>query len=151
MLKFAFLLIILLFSKIFNIAETILIFFSSSFIKDNLSIDFIGFIFVNIVENERGTTFHTNHINDTNPVSAFITYQKAEDGLPHPSNVKTNKSAFELFDMSYLEKERTFRAIQSQIIKIVNEYNLDRIPDDKEIEKWLNTVAEQKGTKYTKV
>ena len=110
----------------------------------------LGFIFVNIVENERGTTFHTNHINDTNPVSAFITYKKAEDGLPHPSNVKTIGSAFELFDLSYLEKERSFRAIQSKIIKIVNEYDLDRIPDDKEIEKWLNTVASQKGTKYTK-
>ena len=35
----------------------------------------IGYEFVNIVSNERGTTFHTNNSNDTNPKSAFITYK----------------------------------------------------------------------------
>lgn len=108
----------------------------------------LGFEFVNIVENERGTTFHTNHINDTNPVSAFITYRKAEDGKPHPSEVRCKKSAFEIFDMSFLENERTFRAIQSQIIKLVNEYNLFEVPDDRAIEKWLYEVCNKNGNKY---
>ena len=108
----------------------------------------LGFEFVNIVENERGTTFHTNHINDTNPVSAFITYRKAEDGLPHPSKVHTAQNAFEIFDTAFLEKGKTFRAIQSQIIKLVNEYNLAEVPDDKAIEKWLGDICNKTGTKY---
>lgn len=107
----------------------------------------LGFEFVNIVENERGTTFHTNHINDTNPVSAFITYRKPEDGLPHPTEVRT-LSAFEIFDLSFIENGKTFRAIQSQIIKIVNQNNVSRIPDDKEILEWLDSVAVKEGTKY---
>lgn len=110
----------------------------------------LGFEFVNIVKNERGTTFHKNHINDTNPVSAFITYRKAEDGFKHPSEVRVNKSVFELLDMSYLEKGKTFRAIQSQLIKIVNEYNLQKVPDDKEIANWLEVIAFKDGTKYIK-
>lgn len=108
----------------------------------------LGFEFVNIVENERGTTFHTNHINDTNPVSAFITYRKAEDGLPHPSKVHTAQNAFEVFDTAFLEKGKTFRAIQSQIIKLVNEYNLAEVPGDKAIEKWLGDICDKNGTKY---
>lgn len=109
----------------------------------------LGFEFVNIVENERGTTFHTNHINDTNPVSAFITYRKALDGLPHRSEISTTKSVFDVFDMHFFEKERTFRAVQSQIIKLVNEYNLARVPEDKEIENWLDTVCKKNEKKYT--
>lgn len=108
----------------------------------------LGFEFVNIVENERGTTFHTNHINDTNPVSAFITYRKAEDGLPHPSKVHTAQNAFEIFDTAFLEKGKTFRAIQSHIIKLVNEYNLAEVPDDKAIEKWLSDICDKNGNKY---
>ena len=108
----------------------------------------LGFEFVNILEIERGTTFHTNHINDTNPVSAYITYRKAKDGKKHISEVKIEKNVFEMFDMDYLNKERTFRAIQSKIIKIVNEYNLLEVPDDKEIEKWLLTICIKNGNKY---
>lgn len=109
----------------------------------------LGFEFVNIVENERGTTFHTNHINDTNPVSAFITYKKAEDGRPHPSEVHTSSNVFDIFEMDFFEKERTFRAIQSQIIKLVNEYNLAEVPDDKTIEAWINSICIKKGNKYS--
>lgn len=108
----------------------------------------LGFEFVNIVENERGTTFHTNQINDTNPVSAFITYRKAEDGMPHPSEAHSQKSVFEIFDLSFFKTERTFRAVQSQIIKLVNEYNLKEVPDDKTIEKWLENVCKKNGNKY---
>lgn len=108
----------------------------------------LGFEFVNIVENERGTTFHTNHINDTNPVSAFITYRKALDGMPHPAEIQIKKSVFDIFDMQFLDKERTFRAVQSQIIKLVNEYNLAGVPEDKDIENWLNDVCNKSGNKY---
>ena len=108
----------------------------------------LGFEFVNIVENERGTTFHTNHINDTNPVSAFITYKKPEDGKPHITEIQVKKTAFELFDLSYLETERTFRIIQSKIIKMVNEFDLKEVPDDKSIENWLTTICEKNGNKY---
>ena len=109
----------------------------------------LGFEFVNIVENERGTTFLTNHINDTNPVSAFFTYKKAEDGRPHPSEVHTSSNVFDIFEMDFFEKERTFRAIQSQIIKLVNEYNLAEVPDDKTIEAWINSICIKKGNKYS--
>lgn len=108
----------------------------------------LGFEFVNIVENERGTTFHTNHINDTNPVSAFITYKKAEDGIPHPTEVYTANSVFDVFKMDFFEKGRTFRAIQSQTIKLVNEYNLAEVPDDKTIEHWLSGICVKEGNKY---
>lgn len=108
----------------------------------------LGFEFVNIVEIKRGTTFHTNHINDTNPVSAFITYRKAEDGLRHISEVKSKKSAFELLSSDFFSQPRTMRAVQSQIIKIVNENNLAAVPDDKEINKWLDENCEKNGNKY---
>ena len=108
----------------------------------------LGFEFVNIVEIERGTTFHTNHINDTNPVSAFITYRKPTDGLKHISKVKSKKSAFELIDPEFLSQPRTMRAVQSMIIKIVNENNLASVPDDKEIINWLEHNCEKNGTKY---
>lgn len=42
----------------------------------DLMINRIGFEFINIVSNERSNTFHTNHINDTNPQSGYITYKK---------------------------------------------------------------------------
>lgn len=108
----------------------------------------LGFEFVNIVEIERGTTFHTNHINDTNPVSAFITYRKAEDGLKHISEVKSKKSAFELLSSDFFSQPRTMRAVQSQIIKIVNENNLAAVPDDKEINQWLDENCEKNGNKF---
>lgn len=108
----------------------------------------LGFEFINIVENERGTTFHTNHINDTNPVSAFITYRKALDGKPHPTEVKTKKNVFEIFDLSFFEKERSFRAVQSQIIRLVNEHNLKEVPDDKTIKSWLEGICKVENKKY---
>lgn len=108
----------------------------------------LGFEFINIVENERGTTFHTNHINDTNPVSAFITYRKALDGKPHPTEVKTKKNVFEIFDLSFFEKERSFRAVQSQIIRLVNEHNLKEVPDDKTIKSWLEGICKVGNKKY---
>ena len=108
----------------------------------------LGFEFINIVENERGTTFHTNHINDTNPVSAFITYRKAEDGKPHSIGSNVKKSAFELLDPEFLQGGKTMRAVQSQIIKLVNEYNLAEVPDDKEIAEWLDRTCNKIGNKY---
>ncbi|MBS4931805.1 MAG: hypothetical protein KH020_10880 [Clostridiales bacterium] len=108
----------------------------------------LGFEFVNMVENERGNTFHTNNINDTNPVSAFITYKKPDDGKPHISQIKIKKNVFELFDTGYLKAERTFRAIQSKIIKMVNEYDLNEVPDDKAIENWLNAICVKNENKY---
>ena len=107
----------------------------------------LGFEFINIVENERGTTFHTNHINDTNPVSAFITYRKPEDGMSHPTEVHKT-SVFEVFNLEFLGEGKTFRAIQSQIIKVVNENNIAKVPEDREILTWLDTVATKEGTKY---
>ena len=109
----------------------------------------LGFEFVNIVENERGTTFHTNHINDTNPVTAFITYRKPVDGLPHPTEVRTAKTVFEVFNFDFFEKDRTFRAVQSQIIKLVNEYDLAEVPDDRAIMHWLDEVCVKSGNKYS--
>ena len=108
----------------------------------------LGFEFVNIVENERGTTFHTNHINDTNPVSAFITYRKATDGKPHTMDANIKKSAFELLNPEFLQGGKTMRAVQSQIIKIVNEYNLAEVPDDKEIASWLERSCNKIDNKY---
>lgn len=108
----------------------------------------LGFEFVNIVENERGTTFHTNHINDTNPVTAFITYKKPDDGKPHYSKVETYINAFDLLDASFFGKGKTFRAVQSRLIKLVNEYNLPEVPNDKEIKNWLLENCIESGNKY---
>lgn len=110
----------------------------------------LGFEFINIVENERGTTFHTNHINDTNPVSAFITYRKPSNGKPNRVSVDSRKNVFDIFPLDFFDEPRTFRAVQSEIIKLVNENNLKEVPGDKSIEIWLEKVCSKIEKKYLK-
>lgn len=114
----------------------------------NLMQERLGFEFVNIVENERGTTFHTNHINDTNPVTAFITYKKPNDGKPHFSKIETHINVFDLLDSNFFGEGKSFRSIQSRLIKLVNEYNLAEVPDDIQIKDWLEHNCQKSGTKY---
>ncbi len=106
----------------------------------------LGFEFVNIIENERGTTFHTNQLNDTNPVSAFITYRKPENVRTKSTNNSIN--IFEIFNKIYSNKEMTFREIQSKIIILAHENNIDYIPSDKEIKEWLDINALFNQNKY---
>ena len=108
----------------------------------------LGLEFVNIVENERGTTFHTNHINDTNPVSAFITYRKPRNGEKTEQQVKKG-NIFEELPESYWNKERSFREVQSEIIVIANELNYE-IPSEKEILNWLKCNCETDGDRFNK-
>lgn len=108
----------------------------------------LGFEFVNIVENERSTTFHTNHINDTNPVTAFITYRKSINGKKAVVKRTSRISPFDIFDKKILKEVCTFRAIQSQIIKDVNTYDLEGVPSDKEINQWLEKICDKVGEKY---
>ena len=108
----------------------------------------LGLEFVNIVENERGTTFHTNHINDTNPVSAFITYRKPRNGEKTEQQVKKG-NIFEGLPESYWNKERSFREVQSEIIVIANELNYE-IPSEKEILNWLKCNCETDGDRFNK-
>jgi DNA modification methylase/DNA-directed RNA polymerase subunit RPC12/RpoP len=102
----------------------------------------IGFQFVNIIGNERSTTFHTNHLNDTNPQSAYITYRK-----PLPNEIAQlslniqDGSIFKNFPLEHLITKRTFREIQSFIINLVHELHLDNIPSDTDLKSWLNTIC----------
>jgi DNA modification methylase/predicted RNA-binding Zn-ribbon protein involved in translation (DUF1610 family) len=101
----------------------------------------IGFEFVNIVGNKRSTTFHTNHLNDTNPQSAFITYRKPLPNKCVQLNLPINSSVFEKFPLEHLKVKRTFREIQSLIINLVHELHLESIPSDLEIKRWLQTIC----------
>lgn len=110
----------------------------------------LGLEFVNIVGNERGTTFHTNHINDTNPVTAFITYRK-----PYTGETALNKtsegSVFDILPADFLKSGKTFREVQSEIIVLVNEQNFPIVPSEKEIHRWLSENSSFNGDKYTRL
>lgn len=108
----------------------------------------LGLEFVNVIENERGTTFHTNHINDTNPVSAFITYRKPRAGEKATHKVGTG-TVFDNLPDNYWDKGRSFREFQSEIIVIANELDYE-IPTEKDIHNWLKTYCETDGEKYFK-
>ncbi|RIO48029.1 hypothetical protein BUZ53_11410, partial [Staphylococcus hominis] len=101
----------------------------------DIMINRLGFKFINYVENQRGTTFHTNSLNDTNPQSAYITYQK-------PINIsKSNMSYQQVFNLipnNFWDKNRKFREVQDLIISLVHKYNLHKVPSDKEIRNWIN-------------
>lgn len=97
----------------------------------------LGLEFVNIVENERGTTFHTNHINDTNPVTAFITYRKPVTKRKCVRK-KTVVNAFDCIPQDYFATPRSFREVQSEIIVVANENDCE-IPEEKTILQWLET------------
>lgn len=108
----------------------------------------LGFEFVNIVENERGTTFHTNHINDTNPISAFITYMKPFSGnaANHTDHIA---SVFDyISDAEFWSESKTFRDIQSRIIIIVHNKNLEAVPDDKDIYAWIHQHCIEEQGRY---
>lgn len=103
----------------------------------DIMINRLGFEFINIIENKRGTTFHTNQINDTNPVSAFITYRKP---LLNENIIIQEHSINELFERMLEENNidgKTFRYVQSKIIFLAQEMSLD-IPTDKDIEQYLS-------------
>ncbi len=100
----------------------------------DVMINRLGFEFVEFVGNERGSTFHTNSLNDTNPLSAYITYRK-----PIELNEKLSLDAdpFKYLDEKFAVNNYTFRRVQDELINIVHKYNLRRLPSDKEIEIWI--------------
>lgn len=100
----------------------------------DIMINRLGFEFVDFVGNERGTTFHTNSLNNTNPKSAYITYKKTIE-----ASVKAYEDVcvFKLIDDKYWEKPRTFRELQDTIIDLVHKNNINKIPSDSEIVKWI--------------
>lgn len=118
----------------------------------DLMINRLGFEFVNIVKNERGTTFHTNNNDDTNPQSAFITYRKPVDGISKTNyNLKDSisKNVFDVFPKNELTNGMSFREIQSRIIYLVHYHELDMIPDDNKIKLWLESICMYNDGKYS--
>lgn len=113
----------------------------------NIMTERLGFEFINIIANERGTTFHTNQINDTNPVSAFITYRKPEGKNNFVKESITNDSVFKYFDKEFLSGGKSYREIQSKIIFLSHEHDIT-IPTDNEIKKWLDEICEFKDNLY---
>lgn len=97
----------------------------------------IGFEFESFITNERGTTFHTNQLNDTNPKSAFITYRKPFK-KETPNLTKSEKSAFLYVPEDYLKDSHSFREIQDLLIKISVSNSSIKVPADDEIRDWLN-------------
>lgn len=104
----------------------------------DLMMNRIGFEFINIVSNERSTTFHTNQINDTNPQSAYITYRKPLSGIKEDIERRDKEYLFNKFPKEFLNEARSFREIQSLIINLAHEFNTSEIPCDEEIQSWLN-------------
>ncbi|WP_394885172.1 hypothetical protein, partial [Clostridium butyricum] len=115
----------------------------------DIMINRLGFEFVNIVKNERGTTFHTNNDDDTNPQSAFITYKKPiKDNNTFNFVNKVKKDVFDVFPKEELSEPISFREIQSKIIYLVHYHELDTIPSDKEIKTWLESICTCNEGKY---
>lgn len=105
----------------------------------------IGFEFENIVGNERAETFHTNHLNDTNPQSAFITYKKPLGSKKELKEKIKIENILNYFGDTYLNQERTFREIQSYVINLVHENNFEKVPSDVELEKLLIGYRKENG------
>ncbi|MGH1789806.1 DNA methyltransferase [Enterococcus faecalis] len=104
----------------------------------DIMINRIGFEFVDFVGNERGTTFHTNSVNDTNPKSAYITYMKP---INASKKAMSQQLVFDLIPNNYLNEEHTFRELQDTIITLVHKHNLQEIPSDKMIKNWIDGKA----------
>lgn len=107
----------------------------------DVMINRLGFEFVDFVSNERGTTFHTNSLNDTNPLSAYITYRKPIEEI-HRFNL--DEDAFKFLDENFAVNNLSFRQIQDELINIVHNYNLSRLPSDKEIKEWIQKVKKDR-------
>ncbi|MEW9095244.1 MAG: DNA methyltransferase [Clostridiaceae bacterium] len=114
----------------------------------NVMTEKLGFQFVNIIENERGTTFHTNHINDTNPINAFITYRKPENECAITNENTSTECVFKFFDKSILREGKTYREIQSKIIFLSHEHSISVIPSEREIKEWLDEICDYKYDIY---
>ncbi|MBL1224202.1 DNA methyltransferase [Enterococcus sp. BWR-S5] len=102
----------------------------------DVMINRIGFEFVDFVGNERGTTFHTNSVNDTNPQSAYITYMKP---MNISKKVMSQQLVFDFIPNNYWNEKRTFRELQDTIITLVHKHNLQGVPSDKDIRKWIES------------
>lgn len=94
----------------------------------------IGFRFVEFIEDKRGTTFQTNRLTDTNPVSAYITYRKPLNSKDKQIKTSHIGSVFELLDNN--DKKLHFRTLQSKIIKLSYQ-NMLSVPNDEEIKQWI--------------
>ncbi|ENJ6137817.1 hypothetical protein AB1Z82_004010 [Bacillus cereus] len=114
----------------------------------DVMINRLGFEFINIVSNERAETFHTNHLNDTNPESAFITYRKPVEINNSNKEFIEVQNILDYFEEDYFVNKRTFREIQSYIINLAHEYHLDKIPSDKELEEILKGYRQLDGRYY---
>lgn len=119
-------------------------------LRDVMSIR-LGFKFVHIIDNQRSTTFHTNHLNDTNPQSAFITYRKPLVGYASANSDRTagdSKAVFQLYPLEHLINYRPFRDIQSKIISLVHQHHLETIPTDNEIRHWLLLLCREENNHF---
>ncbi|OYS68659.1 DNA methyltransferase [Limosilactobacillus reuteri] len=98
----------------------------------------IGFKFVSFTSNNRGTTFHTNSLDDTNPKSAFITYQKPLTKIRDKTQ-EIRTDVFDLVPNDYLNRDLSFREIQDYLIGIAMSNDSVTIPSDHEIKEWLKS------------
>ena len=115
----------------------------------HMMIDRIGFQFVNMLDNQRSTTFHTNHLNDTNPQSAFITYRKPVTGSTEQLSLNAlHEDVFAMYPLDHLQTPRTFREVQSKIINLVHNLQLKAIPSDEQIGQWLEHICQQENDLY---
>lgn len=100
----------------------------------DLMVNRIGFEFVKFDSNERGTTFHTNNLNDTNPKNAFITYRKP---IAEVLSMLNEDTALNYLDPSkYQHKTVNLREIQDELLAIVHEFNIAKLPSDLSVLQW---------------
>lgn len=122
----------------------------------DIMINRLGFEFEHINSNLRGTTFHTNQENDTNPSSAFITYKKPSNYRNHNLhkinnglNINERRALLkDLLVFIQLRKEKTgtvppFREIQSEVIEIVHRKNLDKVPNESYIKELMEEILSE--------
>lgn len=108
----------------------------------------IGFEFVEIFSNIRGTTFHTNLENDTNPKSVYITYKKPAVLNNRRRNTwqgnqdKTLREEISRFVSSgYSNGILSLRSVQSEVIEIVHREHLQKMPSEEEIVEILRNLG----------
>lgn len=95
-----------------------------------------GFVYKFIHSMERGTTFHTNQMDSTNPKTAFITYQKPalEERVNHLVNsgkVDWHKISSERIER--LGKNVSLWEVQNEVIVYVHENGIFEVPSSIEI------------------
>jgi len=103
--------------------------------------------FIEFTDLKRGTTFHTNRLSDNSPKSAFVTYIKEINKNPSNTNGKEEIIKRKLENKFDDISKKSFRDIQSEVIKIVYENNIEKVPSEEYIKNIIKEIKKNHQVK----